>query len=114
MMKLNEKEVNAEIALRESSELNRATLQDLANLYVVRDHFFGFDDAAAYKQAYSRSPAPEASDKVGIYGGSDFLKAIAGKDHAAVWAIMDELMDTLLVVNERVYGGVLRKIEKLP
>lgn len=112
MMKLNEREVNAEIALRESSELNRSSLQDLANLYVVRDHFFG--DPSVYDREYSQTSNPEPQDKIGIYGGSDFLKSVSGKDSTAIWAIMDELMETLRVVNVRAYDGVLRKIEKLP
>ena len=44
------------------------------------------------------------------YGDSDFLQAVAGKDPAAVWEILDDLMDTLHVVNPRVYDGVMRKI----
>lgn len=108
-MKLNEREVNAEIAFRESSELNRSILQDLANLYVVRDHFFG---AQGHGRSYSQASAPEPKDTIGVYGESDFLKAVSDKDESSVWAIMDELMDTLHVVNPRVYDSVLRKIEK--
>jgi len=28
------------------------------------------------------------------------------------WEIMDELMDSLKIVNERVYNSVMRKLEK--
>lgn len=50
---------------------------------------------------------------LGQYGDSDFLQAVAGKDPAATWAVMDELMETLQVVNPRAYDSVLRKINRL-
>ena len=47
---------------------------------------------------------------IGVYGDSDFLRAVAGKDPARVWPIMDELMDTVLLVKRSVYDSVMRKI----
>lgn len=112
MMNLNEKEVNAEIALREASGLNRTSLQELANLYVVRDHLL--NQYQPYDMAYSQAPAPQYTEEIaGEYGGSDFLQAIAGKDLAALWDVMDELMDTLHVVNAKVYDSVMRKIRQV-
>lgn len=112
MMNLNEREVNAEIALREASGLNRTSLQELANLYVVRDHLLAqYQD---YEQAYSQAPAPQsAGGYAGEYGESDFLQAIAGKDLPALWEIMDELMDTLRVVKVKVYDSVMQKISQI-
>ena len=54
---------------------------------------------------YSAAPAKE-------YGDSDFLRAVARVDPARAWEVMDELMDSLKVVNERVYNSVMRKLEK--
>ena len=59
--------------------------------YVTRKEF----DALA-------APAPD----------SDFLRAVARVDPARAWEVMDELMDSLKVVNERVYNSVMRKLEK--
>lgn len=112
MMDLNEREVNAEIAQREASALNRTSLQELANLYVVRDHLFGGKDR--YDIGYSMAPAPKSYDEmVGDFGDSDFLQAVTGKDAAQAWAVIDELMDTLRVVNSRVYDSVMRKIREI-
>ena len=47
------------------------------------------------------------------YGGSDFLAAVSGKDQAAAWKVMDELMETLQVVNRRAYDSVMRKLDRL-
>ena len=38
---------------------------------------------------------------------------VDGKDSAAAWAIIDELMSTLAVVNNRVYASVLAKMQAL-
>ena len=54
-----------------------------------------------------------ASADVGEYGDTDFLRAVAGKNPAKAWAVVDELMDTLRIVNERVYNSVMRKIQAL-
>lgn len=51
------------------------------------------------------------ADTVGSYGNSDFLEAISGKPQDEMWAVMDDLMDTLKMVNQRVYDGVMRKIK---
>lgn len=64
--------------------------------------------------AYSQAPAPQYTEEIaGEYGKSDLLQAIAGKDLAALWDVMDELMDTLHVVNAKVYDSVMRKIRQV-
>ena len=62
-----------------------------------------------------RRSASSAGPKVVMeeYGGSEFLQALTGKPQRAVWVVMDELMDTLGVVNPRAYDGVMRKIGRL-
>ena len=89
-------------------------LPTLSALYLIRDRLAGKAQAASQTQAfaYSEAPAPDWQT-LGLYGDSDFLRAVAGKDPASAWAVMDELMETLQVVNPRAYGSVLRKINKL-
>lgn len=43
-------------------------------------------------------------------GDSDFAKAINGKRQSDVWSVMDELMSTIKIMNERLYNGVMRKL----
>lgn len=38
-------------------------------------------------------------------------RAVSNVDPARAWEVMDELMDSLKVVNERVYNSVMRKLE---
>lgn len=62
--------------------------------------------------AYSEAGTP-VGETLGEYGDSDFLRAVAGKDPAKAWAVMDELMDTLLTVNSKVYNSVMAKLSIL-
>ena len=50
-------------------------------------------------------------EALGQYGDSEFLRAVSGKDPEKVWAIMDDLMDALQVVNRRAYTNVIRKLD---
>lgn len=85
---------------------NRNDCMMLAAFYTIQDHLYPQEESG-----YSYAPEPTTKeDEIGEYGDSDFLQAIKGKDPAAVWAVMDELMDTLSMVNHRVYDGVMRKI----
>ena len=59
--------------------------------------------------AYSAAPAPVSAE---TYGDSDFLRAVADVPTGKAWEIMDELMDSLKIVNERVYNSVMRKLGK--
>jgi len=93
----------------------------LAAFYIIKNEMYGQEEPQAPSMpSYSYAAAPEITDKplrnggqetVGEYGSSEFLQAIAGKDPADIWPIIDDLMDTLKMVNERVYNGVMRKIE---
>ena len=99
---------------------NREDAILLAACYILQDHLSQREPVGNSDQlpAYSFAPPPAetlqttaAPEAVGEYGSSDFLQAVAGKDPAACWAVMDELMDDLSVINPRVYAGVMRKIK---
>lgn len=99
---------------------NANTAIKLAAFLTIQREMFGEKPDAgipASVPAYSYAPeSPETyqrysgAETVGDYGNSDFLQAVKGKDPAAMWAVMDELMETLKMVNERVYNGVMRRI----
>ena len=96
MLDLNE--INKTILMLEEKDTTYATCERLADLYIVRDHL--------------TQPQKKATP-LGGFGDSEFLSAVAGRDGAAVWAVMDELMDTLKLVNRRAYDGVMRKLNEL-
>ena len=118
---LDKAEIRKEIARLEYEESSYHNYAMLADLYVIRKQMQEDEQGSRGTRlhAYSGDPAPavqavasqaEAPQTVGSYGDSDFLRAIEGKKPSTVWPIMDELMDTLAVVNERVYNSVMQKI----
>lgn len=94
---LNLDEINKEILMLESNrDTTYAVVEKLAMLYTVRDHITGQTAA---------QPVP-----LEVAGESEFLQAIDGRDSVKVWAIMDELMDSIRVINQRTYDAVMRRI----
>ena len=67
-----------------------------------------FDESSYSNYAVTAEPAT-----VGEYGDSEFLLAVAGKDPAKAWTVIDELMDTLAMVNSKVYNSVMQKIKRV-
>lgn len=113
---LDEAEIRKEIARLEYEESSYPNYAKLANLYVIRDKMQGAENARdKFVGYYSGAPAPGIAEPatVGEYGDSEFLLAVAGKDPAKAWTVVDELMDTLSLVNRRVYDSVLRKMKSL-
>lgn len=88
----------------------------LASLYTIRDHLFKEENdnlERGYSQASAPSTIAAPSFTVSVSGDSDFLRAVSGKDGDAAWGIIDGLMDTLRVVNPKVYESIMRKIKAL-
>ena len=111
---LDEAEIRKEIARLEYEESSYPNYAKLANLYVIRDKMQGAENARdKFVGYYSGAPAPVTAGPatVGEYGDSEFLLAVAGKDPAKAWTVIDELMDTLALVNRKVYDSVMRKIK---
>ena len=113
---LDEAEIRKEIARLEYEESSYPNYAKLANLYVIRDKMQGTENARdKFVGYYSGAPAPVSVEPatVGEYGDSEFLLAVAGKSPEKAWAVVDELMDTLSLVNRKVYDSVLRKIKSM-
>ena len=103
---VDENEVKRWIARLETEESSWKNYERLAVLYAIRDQQSGGREKAL-PVAYSAAPAPAS---VETYGDSDFLRAVSKVSQEKAWGIMDELMDSLKIVNERVYNGVMRKL----
>lgn len=107
---IDDKEIQRWIARLECEESSWSNYEKLAVLYALQkreepNQVITAPAVAAYSDTESNG-----ADLVGDYGDSDFLRAVSGSDPARAWAIMDELMDSLRVVNERVYNSVMRKL----
>lgn len=114
---LDKAEIRAAIAKLEFDESSYSNYAKLASLYVIRDKMQEEErgDGDRYVDYYSGAPAPVTAEPatVGEHGDSEFLLAVAGKDPAKAWAVVDELMDTLAMVNSKVYNSVMQKIKRV-
>lgn len=106
---VDERELQKWVARLECEDSSWSNYEKLATLYTIQNQ-----QRRTAPQAnpvmYSSAAAPEL---VGDYGESDFLRAVSTKDAERAWSIMDELMDDLRIVNERVYNSVMRKLHAI-
>lgn len=100
---IDEKELRLWISRLETEESSWTNYEKLAALYIIQNQNREKGDLPEIPR-YSAAPTKE-------YGDSDFLRAVSRVDDARAWIVMDELMDSLKVVNERVYNSVMRKLE---
>lgn len=88
---------------------NANTCIKLAAYFTIYDHLFP-------KQAEQVEQIPQTifqtvdEEEVADYGDTDFYRAIRGRKAAEVWEVMNELMDTIEVINPRLYDGVMRQL----
>ena len=101
---ITEKELLEAISVCQQDPVSYSNIEKLANLYTVYDHIFKKPDLG-----YSLKN--EVEHTIGSYGDSEFLKAINGQKSEKVWAVLNELMQTLEVINPRIYNGVLSKLQ---
>lgn len=106
----NLREIEWAICELEKEESSFQVYAKLADLYAVRNEMLGHSrpQTASYLDTGNTASGPLRQ-----YGESEFLCAIAGRDPSSIWPIMDELMETLHVVNPRAYDSVMRKIDRL-
>lgn len=96
------RELDGAIRECENAPVTYQNCEKLATFYTILDHMH-----EEPQDEYSYD-APKGVDN---FGDSDFLQAIQGHEEAEIWNIMDELMDTILITNPRLYQGVMRKIK---
>lgn len=98
---IDDRELALWIKRLETEESSWSNYEKLAALYIIQNQNREPVRESRIVEAYSAAPAPE----------SDFLRAVASVDPSRAWEVMDELMDSLKVVNERIYNNVMRKLE---
>ena len=79
----------------------------LAAFYTIRREMFGDAEKIEHPQ-YSYAPAPEQDIKMD--SGTEFARAVDGRKADEVLPIIDELMDTLSIINPRLYSAVMNKL----
>lgn len=89
---------------------NANTCIKLSAYYIILDHM---EDDTAEKYSYSSAPSiPQyTAPKVEYWSDSDFGRAVNGKSVDDVLPLVDELMQTIQVLQPKIYDAVLRKLE---
>lgn len=96
------RELDGAIRECENAPTSYQNCEKLATFYTILDHI---QEEPQDEYSYD---APNGIDD---FGESDFLQAVKGQNEADIWSILDELMDTILITNPRLYQGVMRKIK---
>ena len=94
---------------------NASTCIKLAAFYTIRRELFGDLADPVISRGFSgaKAPDPEETVSAGYDSGSRFSEAVKGKDLSGCLAVMDELMDTLQILNPRLHDGVIRKLNEV-
>ena len=92
---------------------NANTAVKLAAFYTILDHL---DEGQPVDNTVDRnsfsgySLANGRSGSVEYEGDTDFAKIVNGQLQSDVWPVLDELMSTIKLMNERLYNGVMKKL----
>ena len=96
---INLDEINGEIAKLESQPSTYVTIERLAWLYIVRDHL-----------TVSPVSVPAVTGIDIPQRDSEFMCNCAGKTINQVMQIMDELMETLNIIQPSLYYAVMNRL----
>lgn len=88
-----------------------STCIKLAAFYTIKREMFGEDKDAEPLPAYSYAPAPEPTSRIDYPGESEFSRAIDGRKQEDVLPVMGELMETLHIIQPRLYDAVMLKLQ---
>ena len=103
---ITKKDLEAAIAeCQGKREPNAKDCMMLAAFYTIKNEMFGSSE----KAEYSYAPAP-VRNTIEMNSESEFARAVDGKSVEDVLNIMEELMETLNVIQPRLYDAVLDKL----
>ena len=90
---------------------NAHTCVKLAAFYTLLDHLT--EDTEDIPNIYSYDAGPAygpSSTMINFPGQSEFAEAIHGKPIEDVLPVIEELMDTVKILQPRLYSGAIRKL----
>ena len=89
---------------------NANTCIKLAAYYTIQQNLFPEVDPEKRPSYSFAAPPAEQVETVKLDSDSEFSQVISGRDVSEILPVWDELMDTLKIVNPRLYDGVMRKL----
>lgn len=87
---------------------NANTCIKLAAFYIIKQHMFP-EESPKYSFA---APEHVYGETVRYDSGSEFSNLVNSMDVNNVMVVVDDLMNTLSVLNPKLYASVLRKLEQ--
>lgn len=101
---VTERELREAIRECENAPASLQSLEKLAVFYTVYDKKFA--------DSTDSSEKPTGSADIQPVSDSEFMRLIVGKDWTSLLAILDELMDTIKILQPRLYDAVMQKLRE--
>lgn len=79
----------------------------LAAFYTIQREMFG-EEKDAEPVSYSYAPPPDPA--IEIDSDSEFANLVNGREQGEIMPIIDELMETLKMIQPRLYNAVIEKL----
>lgn len=76
----------------------------LAAFYTIKREMFGETEQLSY------SYAPVPSNTIEIDSNTEFARMVNGREQKEILPVIDELMETLNVIQPRLYDAVMNKL----
>ena len=95
--------INGTIAEWEAKDLTFVVVERLAWLYIVRDH-------AIISSNEEKGQDVVTMPSVAISSGSEFMEVCSKADAVKMWRVLDEMMETLKMLQPRLYQATIDKI----
>lgn len=95
---------NAIDEIERKCNCNYDDCQKLATYYTLYNELYG--------EPVQPKAVPLEEEIVDVIGDSEFIKSINGKQAKKMWAVMDELLETLKIINDKLYYSVIRRLNE--
>lgn len=86
-----------------------STCIKLAAFLTIQEHLYGDRKEEPSIPQYSYASDPNVIE---YESGTEFGSLIKGRDQSEVFPLIDELMETIHVLNPRLYASVIRKLQE--
>ena len=88
---------------------NANTCIKLAAFITIKRELYGEEKEAAQLPSYSYAPA-SIRNTIEIDSESEFARLIDGREQQEIMPVLDELMETLRIIQPRLYEVVMEKL----
>lgn len=102
---ISEKELRKAIIEYEETVNSFQGCEKLSALYTIYDHLYG--RPIEYANIHT-----ETESIIEVSGDNEFLQAVNGKEAGKMWEIMSELMESVKLIQPRLYDAVMQKINE--